>query len=102
MHKGVYEAPFTLYSVKQSTFVELMRMYHVWQYNLDRSALLLLKTKPVSRWNQDDEPAVWLTRTAANKWAAERWGRGEYMVLQCRGLDLCGMSYHLADSGTGE
>ena len=77
-------------------------MYLVWQYNLARSALYLVDRKPISRWNQDYEAAVWVTRSAANKWAGERMDRGTFMVMKCRGRDLCGIEHDLEESDIHE
>ena len=68
-----------------------MTMFHIWQYNTSRSALVLLQEKPIGRWNQDLEPAVWRTRSAAHRWGAQRWDPTDYMVMQCQGVGLCAL-----------
>lgn len=77
-------------------------MYHIWQFNISRNALTLLKAKPVNRWNQSDEPAVWQTRSAAHKWGAQRFDSAGFMVMQCPGPGLCAMTDHLDEAETEE
>ena len=72
-------------------------MYHVWKYNLRRRALMMLTRKTFRRWDPGEHihvPAIWQTRAAANAWARDHIGQGNFKVLECEGVETCGMRDH--------
>ena len=69
--------------------------YHVWRFNDRRRQLTMVTSKPISRWDDADEPAVWKKRSGANMWGLRRYGKGGYKVFECDnasdGPGKCGM-----------
>ena len=70
-----------------------MVRYHVWRLDRRRRLLWMVTAKSARGDPGIRVPAVWETRTAANAYAADHFGRGNFRVFQCED-QLCGMGAH--------
>lgn len=68
-------------------------MFHIWKYNERRCTLTLLTKKTISKWDQGEEPAVWIGASSAQDWASRNIGHGNFKVMMCDG-EQCGIKDH--------